>query len=112
MIEVNYGELGFMKDAAYSAHFWLIVQKYDGQFEGAESVVVEIKEATLYDLQYNRDPWLVVSDDRKNVRIKFSAQKYYGTNGKVTSIPAPESVFQDLHNLMKRAVQRYNSKEI
>lgn len=112
MIKVTYGQLGFMQDAAFLFHFNDIVDQYEGQFEGAETVEVNIKEATYHDLKYNGNPWLLVSDDRKIVNIKFSAHKYYDTQGNPTNTPSPNDVFQDLHTLMKSAVQRYNSKEV
>ena len=110
MIDVKYNHLGFMQDAAYSAHFYLIVKEYEGMFNGAEKVTVEIEEILLTMLQFKRDPWLMISDDRKNVTIKFTAQKYYDNKGKVTSIPSANSVLMDLHNLIKRAIELYNKK--
>lgn len=106
-IETKYNHLGFMSDAAYTFHFHLIVQKYDGQFSRAEKVTVEIGEISLSELQFKRDKWLNISDDGKEVTIKFTAQKYYDNKGKVTSIPSTHTVHTDLHNLMKRAVKLY-----
>lgn len=106
-IETKYNHLGFMNDAAYTFHFYSIVQKYEGQFGRAENVTVEIGEISLPELQFKREEWLKISDDGSEVTIKFTAQKYYNTKGKVTSTPSANDVHRDLHNLMKRAVELY-----
>lgn len=111
MIDLKHGNLGFMKDASYTAHFHLILQKYDGLFNGSEKVTVEIEETPYYALQLKRSPWLVVSDDRKEITIKLSVQKYYDNKGNVTHIPSAHDVHMDLHSLMKRAVESYNEND-
>ncbi len=109
MIDLKCNNLGFMKDAAYTAHFYLIVKEYEGKFDGAENVTVEIEEIPYSMLSFKRDQWLVISEFRRNVTIKFTAHQYYDNKGKVTSIPSPHSILTDLHNQMKRAVELYNN---
>ena len=106
-IETKYNHLGFMNDAAYTFHFYSIVQKYEGQFGRAESIKVEIGEISLPELQFKREEWLKISDNGTEVTIKFTAQKYYDNKGKVTSIPSANDVHRDLDNLMQRAVELY-----
>ena len=108
MIELKCNELGFMAEPSYTASFYDILQKYDGLFDGAEKVVVEIEETPYYALQFKREKWFVVSDDRKYVTIKFTAHKAYDYHGKVESIPSALDIHRDLHSLMKRAVQMFN----
>jgi hypothetical protein len=109
-IEVKYNRLGFMNDASFTFHFQSIINGYDDQFGGAEKVKVEISEMTLADLRFDREKWLQISEDGNEVTIKFTAQKYYDFNGKVTSIPSANDVLSDLHNLMKRAIKLYGEE--
>lgn len=109
-IDIKYNHLGFMNDASYRYEFSPIVKKYEDQFIGAESIKVEIGEISLPELQFNREEWLKISDDGSEVTIKFTAQKYYDTKGKVTSTPSANDVHRDLHNLMKRAVELYTEQ--
>jgi lactam utilization protein B len=109
-IEIKYNHLGFMDDAAYTFHFYSIVQLYDGQFGRAKNVTVEIREISLAEMQFKREKWLNISDDGLEVTIKFTAQKYYDNKGKVTSTPSPNDVLRDLHDLIKRAVELYTDQ--
>lgn len=109
-IETKYNHLGFMNDAAYTFHFYTIVQQYEEQFGRAENVTVEIGEISLAELQFKREKWLNISDDGKEVTIKFTTHKYYDNKGKVTSTPSPNDVLRDLHNLMTRAVKLYKEQ--
>lgn len=109
-IEIKFNHLGFMDNASYRYEFNPIVQKYDGKFIGAENIKVEIGEISLAELQFKREKWLIISDDGTEVTIKFTAQKYYDTKGKVTSTPTPNDVHTDLHNLMRRALELYTEQ--
>lgn len=73
---------------------------------------VEIREVSYHELQLPLPKRISISDDKKNVTITFSEQKYYDNNGRETSKPSQNEVCTSLKRLMEKSVDDYNSRAI
>jgi len=104
---------GFLRDAKYSYGLFDFFKKYTDQFGDAESVSVTISEEIPYGaiVSFTKNP-IIMSEDGKNVKIKFSASKFYKSNGKEIRKPTQEEVFTSLGYSMDNAVKVYADKFI
>ncbi len=103
---------GFVKDAKYSFHIVDVIKPYKDKFPGAQKLIVNIRELTLFELQYpSKTPGVNISSDRTVITINQTVHKYYDPKGKVTGVPDPFSVFTSLRFLLDKAVEEYAKKD-
>lgn len=108
---INYSiSEGFMKAAEYRMELYNYFGKYMESFGEAESLEIYIDELPYSALSLKRKEPFIFSEDGKMIKLYFTTQKYYDTNGRVTSLPTPNDFYQSLESFMKRAIEEYKKK--
>lgn len=112
MSKLNWNASGFLNEAPYRMHFKSILDEYVDKFGDAETIEVSLREIPYTMLGYPPTDAIIISEDGRSVIINFTDFKFYDKNGKVKSLPSPESVFNNLRGLMNSAVNKYSKYKI
>jgi hypothetical protein len=105
-MDVKFETSGFLKDAAYSFHFYNIGKEYEEKFTALEILKLEIKEV-LADWAEKSKTEIKFSDNLKECQITTSFFQYTDRKGKITGKPSPAEVFHSLKFILEKAVKQY-----
>lgn len=101
---------GFLKDAEYSAHVYLVAKKYEDRFGGATSLIVHLDEVHYHQLSNPPQPTVSISADGKEIVIHCYSWRHYNNKGNITGLPSQQEVFDGLRFWLNRAATDYEER--
>lgn len=112
-LNIDFEVDGFLEDASYSFYFYGFLQEYKDKFPGAEKLYVSLYEVHYFQIgRPSTKKTIEISDDKKEIKINYSSNKYYDNKGKENGMPSPQSVFTSLRFILDKAVDEYNAPKV
>ena len=109
-INIDYKATGFLNVAEYRTELSNTLRKYENDFGEAESLTLNLEEIPPGRIDYSKKDTIIFSEDGRKITINLTSQKYTNPKGKITGIPDPNSVYETINFVLKRAVKEYAEK--